>query len=447
MKNKVVVIVCVLILLFVIISGLFMFKNITKNSKAPNNNYNVPIVSNTNYEQTATYDNKFEPANNIKYSYFENVIGGSVVAENITFDVLNDKEFNGTLYKDINSIVNSENSNYILNNEYLSLEKAEIANENDNNYAKVNSYFCEEPNNYNSIFKFDKEILPVRIYLQDASSNAFYEYEKTIYYIPVEQVSDISEERIVYQNGLVLYKNGNVIINDKSIIMNYTKIDNGLIEEDVQSLFNSYYSVSPDFIGNYKVYATNIDGEAKEEFIVTLYDKATNNSSATSVLKVLFKINDDSISKAVVPFDLFGNINNYNNLFYCTKNRGSIGITEVSSEYIPTYYYLYINNHFELVNRFINGNTQTDELLNHEFKTKADFQYLPYEVNGKYNLGVDDMQNSGDNSIKYIFINSATPSNSILQKGTSFRIVKLINNDGNAIIRTENGDIFILNNN
>lgn len=450
MNNKIIILVLVVIILIVFISGFFLIKDAFKTEEPK-----VPGVVKPYLEEPTNTDEETqeeiiteEPidSDNIVYFSEDNCgLNTNNVSKYITgsHEVLPDKLIDGVTYKDINSVT-------VTSSPALSLDKAEILNDG-NNYAVIaNTYDIVNGNLDSSIYANDVELLPSRLYLSDDSINAFYTYGGIVYYIPVEKALNEAEERIEYKDSkLIIMKNtGEISAFGKDIHTNYNYDEANNLVEGVADLFNLYYSKTPSKnLKCEKAFISTSFNDGLETIILNAFEKREDEAKENYICKVFLTSQDGVISKAVAPLDIGQNMI-YSNVFYSHNLNASYGISGISTSYIPTSYYIYIDNHFEKVYRFINGDRlskPSDEFLNTTYKTLKDLYYTNYEVDGHYNKLFDNSA-SGDSFIKYKIISKslAEDLSNVLPSNSEFVINKVIDKNGNAVIKDKTGNTYIL---
>ena len=444
MKKGTLICILLVVLLIVVIcvTGVSIIGPALNRDNPSSGNPDNYIVNSNGDNNTTVTDVSLE---NIKYPYIEDAeLNTEEVSMLASSEVTpgQDKTIDGVTYKDINTATTDVYSIV------YSDQTADFVKDDNGKYVSFSDSPFVQFADHNRLFNLDKEIIPKKLYLTDDSINAFYDYKGEVYYIPVEKVDDKEQERIEYRdyNFIVMRNSGKISFNGKDIAVDYTYSNDGLIDEEVDILFDAYYSIDPKVEVLYKVYETDLDNDEKtKEIYYYAFGKIDNKSVLTHTF--LKSLSNGSVSKFILPADVASNYSNYDNIFLIRQDN-RISITNISKEYLPLSYYIYAKDPafgeqgFEKVFKLANGKSY-DALVGETITLNKDYSIADYEIDGKYNKSV-----SGDSIelIKYVFSYEEKIEDK-LPEGTKLTIKEILNAGENAILEDENGVKYILNKN
>ncbi|MBR3280584.1 MAG: hypothetical protein IKI57_01885 [Clostridia bacterium] len=293
-------------------------------------------------------------------------------------------------------------------------------------------------------FETSEPIYPTQLFLVDDSLTAFYHDENGVAQsFPIEKCKS-GDERIVFGDyELVIYKDTNDYIS-----FGAETPTRNIPKEDAEQLFSCYYCTNENE-EEYKAYRTNLDNnENTKEISICLFDNQDDNLS----LKRFF-ITKDQNKPYKAPAYLGKCIKD--NVYYDNSKSPYYSINEISKENIPFSYFVFDKedeNGFIQVYALLDGSNidNNKDIVNMELTLNNDYEITSYPIDGKYNENVSGEQISGeyisgDNLIKYCFTRGVGEQK--INKDTKFKIVKVLDMYGNAVIEVpELGRVLLGNN-
>lgn len=361
-------------------------------------------------------------------------------------------EVDGVIYKDINSV---DNSNFNIDNSQM--YAIPLIDESGEKYIKISENFAinDERKEIEKI-----EILPSKIYALDDTEKYIIEYNGESYYIPVEKCKS-GEERIVYQNfGIEILHESDSIDIEGSAINNVCSESTILNQISLYEAFLSYWKITgesakmPNINKFAHIYYVDFDDDSETmEFLYpsTIREIHTDNEAVPVYSIISYNKNSGAklVSNGIEIYNL-ENVLNYKNVFYgYNAFEGAIGNLIGVKENVIIEYLIYDKElGLMKIDRFSNG-----EKVNKDGIEKL--SNVAFTLNGSYPIQKDY------NGNKYIDLLNVTghagyiydvetnewlvdPSISILEDGTKIYITNIKDNGYELEIKTENGDTYIV---
>ena len=280
----------------------------------------------------------------------------------------------------------------------------------------------------NTEFKTEHRIYPTQIYLVDVNINPapfYHDDDGNIVNIPVYDCAEEKDERIEFDNGIaILYKNSeNLIVDTRKVNLNVDK-------EIANNIFYSYFCQN-EAQKEYKAYISKIHTDSNDiEVAMNLYCPNSKKLMKYIVSKQYLIKAPAEIGAQVAEDTYIYNIQTEN---YC--------LNEITEEVIPFVFAKFKDDRFEIIYMLADGSSakENKEILEKTFTFNQDINIVPYEVDGKYNEAFEE------GYIKYTLTRGN--GEDVIPKGTSFKIIKVLDELGNCIIDVEDKGIVVLGKN
>ena len=274
-------------------------------------------------------------------------------------------------------------------------------------------------------FKTEHRAYPTQIYLMDSHINPapFYHDENgNEVKIPVYDCAEEKDERIEFDNGLaILYKN------NQNLIVDNRKVDLNVDKEIANNTFYSYFCQN-ESQKEYKAYHTKIHKDSNNiEIAMNLY-------CPSSKKYMKFIVSKDYLIKA--PVELGAQV--AEDTYIYNLQTENYTLNEISEEVITFIYAKFKDDYFDVIYMLADGSkaVKNMEIKAMEFTLNQDVNIVPYEDDGKYNEG------HGAGFINYALTRGN--GEDVIEKGTKFLVITVLDETGNCIIKVENKGIVVL---